>query len=801
MTTNAHCARPRFFQRYGLPILVVVGLSLPLIGRGSLLALRSNRNEPKSWLPAAYKETATFNWYLSHFEGDAFILASWDGCTLDSPELPQLAAKLRAETHTTKDTGGPVFFSQVSTGQELLESLINDQGFSRQAALARLRGAVVGPDDRQTCLLLTMSPTVIQNWEVDSSADPQAKRDLLHAAVEHVYESAEKCGIARNQVHLGGPPIDAVAIDVEGERSLMKLAAACGILGLGLSWWSLRSWKFTVIVFTTSLFSAGISLSLVWYSGATMDAILMTMPALVFVAANSGAIHLANYYRDAAAEGGVAGAADRALAHAWIPLGLATGTTGIGLLSLGVSELIPIKMFGFYSALGVVAAFGMLCTYMPSLLELWRPEPRRHSTPSSPSDETSATRWQSAGVWIVRHNRWVAVACLTVTAIGVYGLTQVKTSVKLMRMISPKAQIIHDYAWLEEHLGPLVPVEVVIRVDQQKCPLGLLEQMRLVHEVQQEVERMDEVGSALAAPTFAPEIPQRVGLVRRATWNTLLERRREQLRDYWSQDGQERLWRISARVGALNDLDYEAFVGDLRKVVEPVLQSYRDGGLNGIQATYTGVVPLIYKAQHSLLSGLMLGFAGDLVLIGVAIIVLMRNWSAGLLLMLPAVFPLVLVFGAMGLTGIVVDTGTVMAPAVALGVTVDDAIHFMLWCRRGEQQGMDRGKSIMFAYRDCARAIYQSWAVIGLGLFAFALSSFMPTRRFGILMLTMLTISSIGNLVFLPALLAGPAGHWFWRTRKGTPKARLHGGHKPDRLHIQWPNTEDRQVARDVVRT
>jgi hypothetical protein len=81
----------------------------------------------------------------------------------------------------------------------------------------------------------------------------------------------------------------------------------------------------------------------------------------------------------------------------------------------------------------------------------------------------------------------------------------------------------------------------------------------------------------------------------------------------------------------------------------------------------------------------------------------------------------------------------------------------------------------MYAFGDCARAIYQSWAVIGLGLSAFALSAFMPTRRFGILMLTLLTISSIGNLVLLPALLAGPAGRWFWRgSDKGAVRKSRH---------------------------
>jgi hypothetical protein len=52
----------------------------------------------------------------------------------------------------------------------------------------------------------------------------------------------------------------------------------------------------------------------------------------------------------------------------------------------------------------------------------------------------------------------------------------------------------------------------------------------------------------------------------------------------------------------------------------------------------------------------------------------------------------------------------------------------------------------------------QSWGVIGLGLAAFALSSFVPTFRFGALMIGLLTVGLAGNLLFLPALLAGPLG-------------------------------------------
>jgi predicted RND superfamily exporter protein len=108
-----------------------------------------------------------------------------------------------------------------------------------------------------------------------------------------------------------------------------------------------------------------------------------------------------------------------------------------------------------------------------------------------------------------------------------------------------------------------------------------------------------------------------------------------------------------------------------------------------------------------------------------------------------------------------------MTPCVALGVTVDDVIHFVLWFRRGIARGLTVSRAVLLAYEGCARAMYQSWGVIGLGLSAFALSTYVPTFRFGVLMIALLTAGLIGNLVFLPALLAGPLGHWIaWAEKK-----------------------------------
>ena len=183
-------------------------------------------------------------------------------------------------------------------------------------------------------------------------------------------------------------------------------------------------------------------------------------------------------------------------------------------------------MFGIFSALGVVAGFGMLCSYMPAMLEMWQPRAEGGKKTAAAEAHDSPSRWNAVGYAIMRHNNWVAAACLAIMAAGLYGITRVETSVQAHAYVLAEARIIQDYGWLEEQIGPLVPLEIVLRVDQQKCKLDLLEQARMVREVQQAVERMSEVGSALAAPTFAPPIPDQAGVVRRATWNSLLERSR-----------------------------------------------------------------------------------------------------------------------------------------------------------------------------------------------------------------------------------------------------------------------------------
>ncbi|MFM8702826.1 MAG: efflux RND transporter permease subunit, partial [Planctomycetia bacterium] len=804
-----------FYQRNSVWILAILIFLLPLVVVGAIKAKGNNRNDVKGWLPLEYPETQTYRFFRRNFQGEEFVLVSWDGCTMTDPRLELLAQKLLPPAEEASRIERPLYFKTAQTGPRAVERMTGEPlNLDREEAIERLTGAIVGPppagdeaddlDARQTCLVLTLS---------------DAARANLHGAIDLIKNvAAEECGIPEASLHMGGPPVDNVSIDRAGQTSVTILFGLSLVVGFIVSWWSLKSKTLVAMVIASGVYSMFASLAVVWYSGYPVDAILLTMPSLVYVATTSGAIHLANYYRDQLAETGVVeGAAGRAVHHAMLPLTLATGTTAVGLATLAVSELVPLRMFGIFSALGVVVSFLILVFFMPSMLELFPPKLKLGKLAEEETGDAwkpiESSPWWSVGQWITRHNGLVTAACLLVMAGVGYGLTQVESSVQLMRLFSPKARIRQDYHWLEKHLGPLVPMEILVRVDQETCPLNFLERMELVGRIQKEIGVLDEVGSSLSTVTFGRSLDigdggdgiggaaaRAIGFgsrTKRSVLNRRLTAHRDEflagdyLRDAESPDGrQEELWRISARVSATKEVDYALFKRDLQSKIDPILADLDADGVKGVSVDYTGLVPLVYKAQHSLLDGLTIGFIYDFAIIVVVMIVLCRAASAGLVLLLPAAFPALMVFGGMGwgnallksldAGSLLIDIGTVMAPSVALGVTVDDVVHFMLWFRKGIADGLDRKQATMLAYKGCARAMYQSWGVIGIGLSVFSLSPFGPTQRFGHMMLAMLTVALVGNLVLLPALLAGPLGAVFsWSVlRIERAKAKREGRRK-----------------------
>jgi len=683
-----------FYSRYRIGIFAFFLFTAPLVVSSAMRAVENSSTRVTDWLPESFEETQRLYWFQKHFVSDDLLMVSWDGCTLDDPRLPALAERLRQPVDVG-ESRQLVLCRQIITGPEVLEQLRGEPlELSRQAALVRLRGWLVGEDGESTCMVLLMSA---EGWK---------HRQFF---LEHVYKcAAEVADLDRPSVHVGGSTADAVAVDHASQEGLTWMMVLCYGVGFALMGVMFRSLVMTGTVFITAWYCQQLSLAIVESSGGHMDSVMLMIPSLLYVLSISTGIHLANYYRDSVEEQGPADAPRQAVRQAWLPCGLAAATTALGLGSLGVSFLIPVQNFGIYAAVSVLLATAVAFLLIPALLEQF-PVTRRRGISEAINLKPGGWDWliQKVQVW----RRWIVVGSLLGLGISAWGVTQIRASARIHNLFSPEATILQDYDWLEDHIGPLVPLEIVLRIPKVEPRATIMDRFRVVGAVHAVIEKNPGVGAVVSALNFAPQIERRGRSARAVAREALLNKQLEKNRSQYVEMGllretsTEELWRVSARAYAGDALDYATLLEELQEAVAPLLQRSAEMGVGEVRAVYCGGVPLVEKAQEQMLEDLIYSFvlAFGLIaamMIGLALVgsggefsqaasgsewllVLCRKVLAGLVSMIPNVLPCAVVLGGMGLIGVPLEIGSIMTASVALGIAVDDTLHFITWFRRG----------------------------------------------------------------------------------------------------------------------
>ncbi len=759
-----------FLERQSTLILCIALFLLPLVSLGAVKSLKVYANDVRQWLPSGFEEAQTYDWFVEEFGLDEMVVISWEGCTMDDLRVPALREALLEQTNED----GPIFH-RVTCGPDMLDQ-IEATGVGKSEAMRRIKGLMVGPDGKTTCIV----------------ANPvQAMKNERGELMARIYEVAEQeLDLKPEQLKAGGPVVDGAAIERESKRSLGQFLWMSIVVVFGLTWYRMRDLPLTILVIFFSCLCAMISLAILYFTGGKMNLTMVMLPTLTFILGVSGCVHMVNYYRKASTLGFGIHSADRAMKDAIYPISLSALTTAAGMLSLGVSRVAPIRSFGFYAAIGIVSSLVVILFILPAALYLLKGRISKWFSSTGTMNKrqrvSGVSRFTTVTVnWVCRSHGLVVVPVLIgVTILGV-GVVNLKASVKLQNRFNYRAKILQDYQWLEKNLGPLVPMEVVLNFSEQN-KLSRWEQMLLVKSVETAIKQTTKINATLSVATFEPYLPTGASFRRRAEARTRKSKWEKEFDSFEEANlvsvrDDVSSWRISLRVDALNDIDYGTFLDSVRLNVQNQLDHMRP---QGVTAKLTGGVPLVYKAQHQILSDLMISFLTAFIFITIILVFVLGSLRAGIVAMIPNVFPPLVVFGAMGWLGRRVEIGSVMTASVALGIAVDDTIHFLTWYRRGTMDGLSRYKSIRFAFEHCAKAMIDTSLICGLGVAPFLFGIFMPTVNFAMLLMIMLFTALLGDLILLPAILAGPAGILFRGKKKqqerGTfdppssvPKARV----------------------------
>ena len=138
----------------------------------------------------------------------------------------------------------------------------------------------------------------------------------------------------------------------------------------------------------------------------------------------------------------------------------------------------------------------------------------------------------------------------------------------------------------------------------------------------------------------------------------------------------------------------------------------------------------------------------------VFVLVILRSIAGAVLAALPNLLPAMLVFGIAGLLEMSLDAASLMTASVALGIAVDDTLHLVIWWRNRQASGATAHESLINALSHCGMAVVQTSVICGFSIGMYAFCGFLPTVRFGILLLVMLMAALGGDLLLLPALLS-----------------------------------------------
>jgi len=630
--------------------------------------------------------------------------------------------------------------------------------------------------------MAAMSVSLSEMGEADQSA-----------ALALIRTAAEAEGISPTQLHLGGRAVAATSLNRAVKQAAWNNAAPVWNLyhrspillslaiSLFLTYFMLRSLRLAMLVQSVSVLCSFAASALIPASGGTMNMVLVVMPTLLMVITTSGAIHICNYWKNSGIDD-----ATRSVVHAarmaWWPCFLASGTTAIGLGSLVVSSLIPVRDFGIYSSIGCIFSFLCVLYVLPSLMLYWPQQPPR-------PEHINNRIWLRLGNFLSRHRGMACTLNLGMTGLCLWGMFYFRTETKVIRYFPDDSQVMQDYRFLEENLSGIVSVDTIVRFSSEmQAKVPFLDRARKILEIQNALRQHPEVSGTLSLASFIDLEP------RNDASESVHVRRNAQLRENligkkiherllkgdesaknlatlialpqhpadWMKKGDEALnasgdevWRITCQSSILSDCDYAALTTELGAIADTQLTTFAAG--KPVHRV-TGLVPIFLRTQNALLESLINSFGLALLLVCAVMAVMLRSIPAALYAMIPNVMPVAMVFGLLGWTGIRVDIGTMITASVALGLAVDGTLHLITWFRQLLRQGMSRQEAVARSLEHCAPALWQTSAAIGIGMLALYPVELLLISRFGWIMAGMIFAALWGDVILLPALLAGPLG-------------------------------------------
>jgi predicted RND superfamily exporter protein len=574
---------------------------------------------------------------------------------------------------------------------------------------------------------------------------------------------------AKTEVHISGLPFIRTIMADRIKKEMLWFLIGSLILSAITLLVFFRSVSATIMSLAVVLMGVIWSLGTMVLLGQKITLLTALIPPLIVVIGIPNCIYFLNKYHTSYKE---TNDKEKALVQMVGRMGVVTLfcniTAAIGFFVFALTKSPLLKEFGWVSGLNIMILFFISLFFIPPVLS-YLPVPKSKHVRYLDNQYLERILIKIER-WAFAHTKWVFGITILAIFVSLLGVLQIKKEAFIVDDLPKQDKLYTDLKWFEQHAGGVMPLEILVdtkksnglirsikpleQIDEFNTflleqpelgkPLGLLEGIKFAKQAFYDGDSLSytvPTGTEMAfiGPYFASAAPKEG--VKPAGNNPA------QLLSKFI-DSAKRQTRISVN---MKDIGSAQLPGLLQKIDSASVAIFDTAKYNVL---ITGSSVTFLEGSNFIVKGLGESIFWAFLLIAICMIFLFRSFPILICSLIPNIVPLFITAGIMGWTGVSLKPSTVLVFSVALGIAIDVTIRFLVnYKQELPHLNYQVHTTLVQTIKQTGISIIYTSLVLVAGFIIFCFSDFGGTKALGWLTSITLVVSTLTNLVLLPALI------------------------------------------------
>ena len=439
------------------------------------------------------------------------------------------------------------------------------------------------------------------------------------------------------------------------------------------------------------------------------------------------------------------------------PCFLAAFTTAVGLGSIMISQLRAVREFAIMASIGVALTFVMILLFVPLILCFGHKTIKEKKLHNDPSKKDVISHFlEVLGRFNEKRSGSILLVTLVIIALSFWGMTKIHVDALWLDEFGDSVKTKQDYYYVDRTMGGTGSIDLMI--DTRKGNGAKHPQiLKAVRDIQEYAQKSDIVMKTFSMVDLICDVNRSIHNEDPAYFKIPdTQSGVAQLLLLYEDSGGEELddmvdfsyqkLRLNIRIKTVKSTIWKEFSNDIYDYAENRLSGLADVKITGISYLTGKALEYITRTQ---IEGFLLAF----IVITVMFIFVFQSFKQGVLLMIPNLLPIIITLGIMGHSGIELDYVTLLLACIAIGIAVDDTVHFVTRFRLEFERLKNYKKAMYHVLQSTGRAMFSTSVILISGFFVMVFSVMHSFVTFGILTSFTIFLALVADYFIAPAMI------------------------------------------------